>query len=158
MQDSKRAEANKPLRLPNPLLDLAVAGLEAQLKFWQAYQVEGARFVAKRMRGNLEHLRAIGHCCDAQSMGDCQLAWLCETHKDYAEELARISATTFTLSFTDLTGLGWLFGKRMAQGYREPQSAPQSTGQPKSKSGLQAAALRPAIPKPQHTLEAEQVR
>jgi hypothetical protein len=58
--------------LPNPFLDLAVTGLEAQLKFWQAFQVEGARFVAKRMRNNLEHLRSLGHCCEAEAMGDAK--------------------------------------------------------------------------------------
>jgi hypothetical protein len=63
MQESIRAEKQSPLS--NPLLDLAVAGLEAQLKAWQAYQVEGTRFVARRMHTNLEHLRALGHCCDA---------------------------------------------------------------------------------------------
>jgi hypothetical protein len=39
-----------------PFLDLAVIGVETQLKAWQAYQVEGARFVAKRMHANLECL------------------------------------------------------------------------------------------------------
>jgi hypothetical protein len=100
--------------LPNPFLDLAVTGLEAQLKFWQAYQVEGARFVAKRMRNDLEQLRALGHCCDAQSIGEYQLAWVRETQKDYAEEFARLAATTFTLGFADLTGLGWrVFQQRL---------------------------------------------
>ncbi|MGA7455819.1 MAG: hypothetical protein WBW51_00625 [Methyloceanibacter sp.] len=135
MQDSTPAQANKPSRLPNPFLDFAVTGLEAQLKFWQAFQVEGARFVAKRMRNDLEQLRALGHCCDAQSMGDCQLAWVREIQKDYAEELARLAATSFTLGFTDLTGLGWLFGKRAAQASRETQAIG-----PKSKPGFPAAA------------------
>ncbi|MET0689103.1 MAG: hypothetical protein ABWY38_07905 [Methyloceanibacter sp.] len=40
-----------------PFLDLAVIGVETQLKAWQAYQVEGARFVANRMHANLECLR-----------------------------------------------------------------------------------------------------
>ena len=45
MQESIRTGGDKQFRLSNPLLDLAVAGLEAQLKAWQAYQVprfEGA--------------------------------------------------------------------------------------------------------------------
>jgi hypothetical protein len=140
MQDSIRAESEKPSRLSNPLLDLAVAGLEAQLKAWQAFQVEGAQFVAKRMRCNLEQLRSLGHCGDIQSMGACQLAWLNDVQKDYAEECGRIAGTSFTLGFADLTGLGWLFGKRTAEGCREPQPGSQSTGKPKSPLSLQAAA------------------
>src|SRR3990170_2168165 len=80
MQESMRAE--KQSRLSNPLLDLAIAGLEAQLKAWQAYQVEGTHFVARRMRSNLQHLQALGHCCDAPSMGECQRAWLGNLQKD----------------------------------------------------------------------------
>jgi hypothetical protein len=76
MQDPIRADDARQSRLSNPLLDLAVAGVEAQLKAWQAYQVEGTHFVAKRMRANLELLRSLGHCCEVQSMGDCQRAWL----------------------------------------------------------------------------------
>jgi hypothetical protein len=132
--------AEKQSRLANPLLDLAVAGLEAQLKAWQAYQVEGTRFVANRMRVNLEHLRALGHCCDAPSMGECQRTWLRDVQKDYAEECGRVAATTFALGFTDLAGLGWLFGQRMAKGSPQPQPAPQPGPQPKSRSSLQAAA------------------
>ena len=132
--------AEKQSRLSNPLLDLAVAGLEAQLKAWQAYQVEGTRFVANRMRANLEHLRALGHCCDAQSMGECQRTWLRDVQKDYAEECGRVAATTFALGFTDLAGLGWLFGQRTAAGSPQPQPAPQPGPQPKSRSSLQAAA------------------
>jgi len=138
MQEPIRAE--KQSRLSNPLLDLAVAGLEAQLKAWQAYQVEGTRFVANRMRANLEHLRALGHCCDAQSMGECQRTWLRDVQKDYAEECGRVAATTFALGFTDLAGLGWLFGHRTAAGSSPPQPVPQPGPQPKSQSSLQAAA------------------
>jgi hypothetical protein len=134
MQHSIPADTNKP-RVPNPFLDFAVTGLEAQLKFWQAFQVEGARFVAKRMRNNLEQLRALGHCCEAQAMGECQLAWVREMQKDYAEEFARLAATAFTLGFADLTGLGWLFGQRTAQPSRETQAIDR-----KSKPGLQTAA------------------
>jgi hypothetical protein len=134
MQRSFPADSSKP-RLPNPFLDLAVTGLEAQLKFWQAFQVEGARFVAKRMRYNLEHLRSLGHCCEAEAMGECQLAWVREIHKDYAEEFARLAATVFTLGFADLTGLGGLFGHRAAQASGETQPIDRQ-----SKPGLQAAA------------------
>jgi len=134
MQRSFPAETNKP-RLPNPFLDLAVTGLEAQLKFWQAFQVEGARFVAKRMRNNLEHLRSLGHCGEAEAMGECQLAWVREIHKDYAEECARLAATTFALGFADLTGLGGLFGQRTTQASAETQAIDRQ-----SKPGLQAAA------------------
>src|SRR3989304_2711774 len=83
--------AEKQSPLANPLLDLAVAGLEAQLKAWQAYQVEGTRFVANRMRANLEHLRALGHCCDAPSMGECQRTRLGDIQKDDAEECGRLA-------------------------------------------------------------------
>ena len=132
--------AEKQSRLANPLLDLAVAGLEAQLKAWQAYQVEGTRFVANRMRANLEHLRALGHCCDAPSMGECQRAWLRDVQKDYAEECGRIAATTFALGFTDLAGLGWLFDQRPTAGSPPSQPERQPGPQPKSRSSLQAAA------------------
>ena len=138
MQQSIRAE--KQSRLSNPLLDLAVAGLEAQLKAWQAYQVEGTHFVAKRMRANLEHLRALGHCCEVQDVGECQRAWLRDFQKDYAEECGRVTATTFALGFTDLAGLGWLFGQRLANGSPQLQPEPQPGPQPKSQSSLQAAA------------------
>ena len=140
MQESVRTGGGEQSRLSNPLLDLAVAGLEAQLKAWQAYQVEGTRFVAERMRANLEHLRALCHCSDAPSIGECQRAWLRDVQKDYAEECGRVAATTFALSFADLAGLGWLFGQRMAKGSPQPQSEPQPGPQPKSRSSLQAAA------------------
>ena len=55
-------------------------------------------------------------------MGECQLAWLREIHKDYAEECARLAATAFTLGFADLTGLGGLFGQRRAQAARRTTS------------------------------------
>jgi len=140
MQESVRTGGDEQSRLSNPLLDLAVAGLEAQLKAWQAYQVEGTRFVAKRMRANLEHLRALGHCCDVPSMGECQRAWLRDVQKDYAEECGRVAATTLALGFTDLAGLGWLFGQRTAKGSPQPKPEPQPGPRPKSQSGLQAAA------------------
>lgn len=139
MQESIRIEGEKQSRLTNPLLDLAVVGLEAQLKAWQAYQVEGTRFVAKRMRANLEHLRALGHCCEAQSVGECQRAWLRDAQKDYAEEWGRAAATTFALGFSDLVGLGWLFGQRAVE-CSPQQPGPQRGSQTKSRPNLPAAA------------------
>lgn len=137
MQEFNRSEGEKPFRLPNPLLDFAVAGVEAQLKAWQAYQVEGARFVAKRMRNNLEQLRALGHCCDAQSVGAHQLAWLREIQRDYAEEWGRIAATTFTLGSSEFCGLGCLFGQRLTKEELEPKRQTGTQAKPK---GYQAAA------------------
>lgn len=114
MQKPIPAQSNA-FRVPNPLVDFAVSSVETQLKFWQAFQVEGASFVAKRLRANLEQLRALGHCCDAQSIGECQLAWAREIHKDYAEELTRLAVTAFTLGFTELNSLGGLFGGRVSR-------------------------------------------
>jgi hypothetical protein len=118
MQDPLRA-GEQQTRLFNPFLDVAIAGLEAQLKAWQTYQVEGACFVARHLHSNLENLRALGHCCDAQSIGECQKAWLSDIQKDYAEECARITATTFAIGLGNLAGLGWLFGQRT------PKQSPQ---------------------------------
>ena len=141
MQDSIRAGGETQSRLPNPLFDLAIADLEAQLKAWQAYQVEGTRFVSKRMRGNLEHLRALGHCCDIQSAAGCQRAWLRNIQKDYAEEWGRIAATSFALAFGELSAFGSLFGPRAAT--EAPESKASAKASPPAKSskpGLQAAA------------------
>ena len=141
MQDSIRAGGETPTRLPNPLLDLAIAGLEAQFKAWQAYQVEGTRFVSKRIRCNLEHLRALGHCCDMQSTAECQHAWLKDVQKDYAEEWGRIAATSFALAFGEHSAFGSLFERRAAMQSSESK-APAKASQPvkSSKPGLQAAA------------------
>ncbi|MBK5197952.1 MAG: hypothetical protein JJE37_06685 [Methyloceanibacter sp.] len=136
MQDPICADAVSQSRLFNPLLDFVVAGAEAQLKAWQAFQVEGTRFVAKRMSANLEHLRALGHCSEAQSIGECQGAWLHDVQKDYAEEWSRIVATTFAIGFADLAPTGGLFGLRAAQA--GPETEPQPQPQPQRK--LQAAA------------------
>ena len=113
-------------RLPNPLVDLTVGGLEAQLKAWQAYQVEGTHFVAKRLRANLEHLRALGHCCEIRSLGECQRTWLRGCQADYAEEWGRIAATTFALWFADLGGMSVLFGPRAGQPWPQTQPGPQT--------------------------------
>jgi hypothetical protein len=111
MQDLNRKDA----RLHNPFLDLAVTGLEAQLKAWQAFQVEGTQFIAKRMRADLEHLRALGHCCEVGAMGECQRNWLRECQADCAEECARLAATAFELCYADLGGLGRFLGQRARQ-------------------------------------------
>jgi hypothetical protein len=142
MQSSIRTGGQNQGRLFNPLLDLAILGLEKQLKAWQTYQVEGTRFVAKRMQVNLEHLRSLCHCCDPQSMGDCQRRWLGDLQKDYAEEWGRITATTFALAFADLTGLTWLFGHHTPTEFPQAQfaSTPQPAEPPKSQSSFAAAA------------------
>jgi hypothetical protein len=112
-------------RLSNPLLDLTIAGLETQLKAWQAYQVEGAHFIAKRLRANLELLRALGHCAEAGHVGECQRAWLRELQGDYAEEWGRIVATTFSLGFADLAAMGLLFGPRTTKLWPNVQPGPR---------------------------------
>ena len=138
MQETLPAGAGTQSRLPNPLLDIAIACLEAQLKAWQAYQVEGTLFVARRLRSNLEHMRAIGHCCDIESTGQCQRAWLHDIQKDYAEECGRVAATTFALAFGELSGFGLLFGQRVRKTPGESQPTTQPA--PGPKSGFQAAA------------------
>lgn len=140
MQDSPRASGDMQSPLANPFLDVAIATLETQLKAWQAYHVEGTRFVAKRLHSNLQFLRALGHCPDMQSAGACQRAWFHDTQKDYAEEWGRLAATGFALTFGDLSGFGSLFGPRPHKDSQEPPKAPQK-GQPqRSESGYQAAA------------------
>jgi len=96
-------------RLANPALDFVTAMAEAQLKYWQAYQVEGAAFVAKRMRADLEFLRALGHCGDPQSIAECHWSWCADVRKDYAEEMARLMATTFTLGISEIVPMGSVF-------------------------------------------------
>jgi hypothetical protein len=122
-------------RLPNPLLDLTIAGLEAQLKAWQAYQVEGAHFIAKRLRANLELLRAFGHCTEPEHIGECHRAWVRELQGDYAEEWGRIVATTFSLCFADLAAMGLLFGPRTTKLWPnvqpDPELEPRRTSEPK---------------------------
>jgi hypothetical protein len=122
MQMVVTREAAKTARLLNPFVDFATICLELQLKAWQAYQVEGTAFVARRMHADLEHLRKLGHCCEAGSVATCQLAWLRDIQKDYAEEWGRLSATTFALGFSDLARLGSLFGPRPAKVVAEARS------------------------------------
>lgn len=104
--------AKSPLQ--NPLLDFWIAGAEAQLKAWQAYQVEGTRFVAKRLHANLEYLRSLGHCGEAQSMSQCQQAWLAELHKDYTEECGRLAGTSVALTLSTLGPVAWTGSQRSA--------------------------------------------
>ena len=129
-------------RLSNPLLDLTIAGLEAQLKTWQAYQVEGTQFVAKRLRANLELLRAFGHCSEVEHVSECHKAWVRELQADYAEEWGRVAATTFALGFADLAAMGLLFGPRTTKLWPDvqPRPEPEPADQPKPASKLQAVA------------------
>jgi hypothetical protein len=106
MQNSIQTKGEKPSRLPNPILDLAIAGVEMQLKAYQAYQIESARFVAKRLQANLAFLQSLAHCGDAATMSECQRVWLADCRKDYAEEWGRLIGTNLALGFTDLAGLG----------------------------------------------------
>jgi hypothetical protein len=129
MPESAKTNQASQGRLPNPLLDLTIAGLETQLKAWQAYQVEGAYFIAKRLRANLELMRSLGHCTEAGRAGECQRAWLRELQGDYAEEWGRIVATTLTLCFADLAAMGLLFGSRTAKLW--PKAQPGPRGEPK---------------------------
>ena len=132
-------QASHP-RLPNPLLDLTIAGLEAQLKAWQAYEVEGAHFIAKRLRANLELLRAFGHCTEPEYIGDCHRAWVRELQGDYAEEWGRIGATTFSLCFADLAAMGLLFGPRTTKLWPNVQPDPEVEPRRASEAKLHAAA------------------
>jgi len=108
MQDSTPGKAGHG-RPANPLLDFATGLAEMQLKYWQAYQVEGAAFLAKRTRADLEFLRAVGRCADAQKLGDCYWSWLADVRKDYAEEMARLMATTFALGISQFAPMGSVF-------------------------------------------------
>ena len=141
MPQSTRADSDTK-KLPNPFLDLAVASLEAQLKAWQAYQVESAQFVAKRLKANLEHVRALGHCCDGQSVGECQHAWLGDLQKDYVEEFGRITATGFAIGFGELANLGQLFGAPATKNPQpvQPAPEPQRAPSPTSRGSLASAA------------------
>ena len=131
-------------RLANPLLDLTIAGLEAQLKAWQAYQVEGTLFIAKRLHANLELFRGFGHCRETEHVGECHRAWVSAAQTDYAEEWGRVAATTFALCFADLATMGLLCGPRTSQLWPNVQSEPESglekAPSPKPATKLQAAA------------------
>jgi hypothetical protein len=130
MPETAQTDPAKQPRLSNPVLDLTIASLEMQLKAWQAYQVEGAHFIAKRLRANLEFVRALGHCAEAGHVGDCCRAWLGDLHGDYAEECGRITATTFSLCFADLAPIGLLFDPRAAKLWPNAQPGRRG-GEPK---------------------------
>ena len=119
-----------------PFLDLAVIGVETQLKAWQAYQVEGARFVANRMHANLECLRALGRCTDAPAMTECCRDWVETARKDYAEEWRRLLGAASALGFADMAAFGQLFGQKL----RVPAPADEPARHPQVSSKLQAAA------------------
>lgn len=103
----KMINADDIAALPNPILDFWITGAEAQLKAWQAYQVEGTRFVTKRLQANLEFLRSLGHCGDWQDMAHCHRAWLDDLTKDYSEEVGRLGGTTAALTMTTLAPATW---------------------------------------------------
>jgi hypothetical protein len=125
----------KPIPLV-PFLDLAVIGVETQLKAWQAYQVEGARFVAKRMHANLECLRALGRCHDASTMTECCRDWIETARKDYSEEWGRLLGTASALGFADMAAFGQVFGKKMTV----PTPAGEPARHPQVSSTFQEAA------------------
>lgn len=89
----------------NPLLDATIILLEGNLKAWQAYEVESARFIAKRMGATIEHLRALRQCCDVESANERQRTFFSEAQKDYAEEFGRLLATGYALSIGQISGL-----------------------------------------------------
>jgi hypothetical protein len=140
MQETAKNDQASRSRLPNPILDLTIAALEAQLKAWQAYQVEGAVFIAKRLRANLELLRSLGHCTEVGHIGECHRTWLGELHGDYAEEWGRLVATTFSLCFADLTGMGLPFGPRTAKFRRNIQPELRPGSRQNAEARLHSAA------------------
>ncbi|ODR96113.1 hypothetical protein AUC69_15160 [Methyloceanibacter superfactus] len=116
MPDSGPTGGAARARIANPLLDFATAAAEAQLKFWQAFHVEGSAFVAKRLRANLEFLRELGHCADPRAIGDCQWAWLGNLRKDYAEEWARLAGTTFALGVSEMSPMSGFYARAERKG------------------------------------------
>ncbi|MGV1013528.1 MAG: hypothetical protein ACOYB4_01005 [Methyloceanibacter sp.] len=123
MQHSLHSKGETTTPHANPFLDLMAAAMETQLKAWQAYQVEGTRFVAKRLHANLGFMRSLNHCRDSQAMSDCQRAWLAECRKDYAEEWGRLIGTGCALGFVDLAGLGRLVSR--------PRTSPEPKTEPR---------------------------
>jgi hypothetical protein len=119
-----------------PFLDLAAIGVETQLKAWQAYQIEGARFVANRMHANLECLRALGGCTNAPAMTECCRDWLETARKEYTEEWGRLLGTASALGFADMAAFGQMCGKKT----RVPTPADEPARHPQVSSRLQAAA------------------
>lgn len=140
MQESTPSASQTKSQLSNPLLDFLIAGIEAQLRAWQAFQVEGTRFVAKRINANLDHLRALGHCSDTQSASECQRAFFANAQKDYTEEWARLAATGYALSFGQLSGLGAMFGQRASEDPFASEPARQPEGRAPASRPLSEAA------------------
>lgn len=140
MPDPMHKQSETQSRPSNPLLDLATAVAGAQLKAWQAYHVEGTRFVAKRLRANLAFLQSLGRCGDVSDMGACQRAWFADLRQDYAEEWGRLMGTTSALGFIDLAGLGRLIGRRSTR--PEPQQfEPRPAVTPQRRTDLAAKGL-----------------
>jgi hypothetical protein len=119
-----------------PFLDFAAIGVETQLKPWQAYQVEGVRFVANRMHANLECLRALGRCTDAPAMTACCRDWFETARRDYAEEWSRLLGTAPALGFADMAAFGQMFGQKT----RAFAPADEPAHHPQVSSKFQAAA------------------
>jgi hypothetical protein len=140
MQDPTPAGGETLARLANPFLDLAIAGLEFQLKAWQAFQVEGTRFIAHRMRENLKHLRTLGHCCDVPSAAGSQRAWLHQCQRDYVDEWGRLVATSFALGLDEFSSFASLIGQPQPKAPEEREAPRPSNGEDEGKSGFQAAA------------------
>lgn len=134
MQDSMQFKPETFSRLANPLLNFAVATADMQLKAWQAYQVEGTHFVAKRLRANLEFLRSLGHCKDPSSLAACQRDWLDDYRKDYAEEWGRLMGTAAALGLAALASKSWMPNKSGQQPHVphfEPRPAPAAPARPR---------------------------
>lgn len=140
MQETTRPGAGMKLPTsPIPFmrfLDLAVIGVETQLKAWQALQVEGSRFVAKRMHANLECLRALSRCTEASAMTECCREWFETARKDYSDEYSRLVGTAPALGFADMAAFGQLFGKKVTV----PAPAGEPARHPQVPSTFQEAA------------------
>jgi hypothetical protein len=137
MPDPMHKQSETQSRLSNPLLDLATSVAEAQLKAWQAYQVEGARFVAKRLRANLAFLQSLGHWGDVPTVSECQRNWFADCRKDYAEEWGRLMGTTSALGFIGLAGLGRIIGRPSARAQPQ-QFEPRPVAPPQRRTDLAA--------------------
>jgi hypothetical protein len=109
MEESGPGKGTHRPREANPLLDVAIVAGEAQLRVWEAFHVEGSMFVAKRMRANLQLMRRLGQCGDAEAIKECQLAWLADMRKDYAEEWARCAGLSFALAVSGFGALSGLY-------------------------------------------------
>ena len=84
----------------NPELDASTWGMEHVLKTLLTYQIEGMRFAAKRTLQNLEFMRRLRHCADAQQMMQLLQKWVSDETADYAEEWGRMLGTGVGLATT----------------------------------------------------------